>query len=1411
MKSQHRQPLYGRLVKTTCYGRALALMTMVLVFFTFLPIAHSAAPAGEWWNTNYGLFRKITINAGSTDVPSGYSVSFTGDTAALITDGNLRSDGNDWRVVYWNGSSWVELARWVDDIIGDGWNSANTTTWFKTQAGITVSSSDDNYYVYYGNAGETQAAPVDISDSMGADVASNVFWYADDFEEHAANTDPDGWTDQGTEDFKVMLHGSEKWFQAQTSNDWRDGSTASGMANVGDAVWSAKIYYHQAGDNNWGGIGVHIANGGVGRIVVVRDGAYYHADETFADLPWIANTDIHFPLGTQGRIELVTNGTNLDAYWYNPSGYSPEKVTIFTGYTMLPGTGKLAVYAERPWTTPGNNRWIDADDIIVRQYVTTEPTIVLGSQVLLPDTCPIVTNTGDSGPGPLPAWPGSLRACINYANANTGTTITFDIPDTAPGYTTSGGQSWWRISPGSVLPTITASGTVIDGTTQAANYGSDTNSLGPEIEIDGSGAGGSNTDGLVLTGGNGTVRSLVINSFSDDGIVLSIGDGNVVESCYVGLDPTGTIDLGNNDIGILVYNGSNNNIIGGPGAGNVISGNNDMGININSTDGNVIQGNLVGTDASGTADLGNSTFGIQLTSGAQSNAIGGTTGASRNVVSGNNQSGININGAGTDLNTVIGNYIGTDLNGTGDIGNSWSGVYISDWAQSNTIGGTGNGEGNVSAFNGYTGMRVYSGGGFSGNPDSNTLSGNSIFSNTEVGIDLGFDGVTPNDGTTGALPNIGMDYPVLTGAALSVNNLRVEGYVGTLAVKIAGTHIVEVFKPFDDGGNNGEVELGDGRSVGHGEGRWYIDSCVSAADGTFACDLTVPGTVTLASGDFVTATATDPAGNTSEFGANLIVTPNTCPIVTSTADSGGGSLRTCIDYANLNPGTTIFFNIANSDPAYITSGGNSWWRISPGSALPDITAADTIIDGATQAANYGSDSNSLGPEIEIDGTNAGNNKAGLIITGGNGTVRHLVINRFTSDGIRLDDAGGNVVENCYIGLDPTGTSVLANGDAGILIELTSDSNTIGGPGVGNVISGNGASGINIGGDNNVIQGNLIGTGTAGISDLGNTDHGILLSGAAGNTVGGQGAGEENIIGFNSLDGLFVTGGGAIQNLISGNSIFSNGELGIDLAPNGVGVGPTANSGKEAPVLSSVVGTGLNTIVTVTTVMLDTIEFFRVGNTAAPAVIPDATGSGEGFLYLGSCTDDGLACSGPHISGSDPTTSDGSVTVILTSSGFSAGDYITATATDPVDNTSEFAANAEYALYLVKRAFLASDGSPISNSSTLPRGTVFRFLIYMENTGSARSDVSIQDVLDPAFAYQAGTMKADNTLAVGASEALIYSTVNAEATTLTDVISDDVASAVGVTIDVGNSVVGTNSPLDIAANRIWALLFTVKMQ
>jgi len=135
------------------------------------------------------------------------------------------------------------------------------------------------------------------------------------------------------------------------------------------------------------------------------------------------------------------------------------------------------------------------------------------------------------------------------------------------------------------------------------------------------------------------------------------------------------------------------------------------------------------------------------------------------------------------------------------------------------------------------------------------------------------------------------------------------------------------------------------------------------------------------------------------------------------------------------------------------------------------------------------------------------------------------------------------------------------------------------------------------------------------------------------------------------------------------------------------------------------------------------------------------------------------------------------------------------------------------LGLTKMAFLA-DGTQLTTNATLPRGTEVRFVIYTDNTTLFPiDDVSIQDVLDSTFAYQAGSMKVDNTIPSLSTEAVIYSTVNAVATTLTDAPGADVGSYDGPTrtIDVGNSVEAGNNQLDLAANRIWAILFRAFMQ
>ncbi len=136
------------------------------------------------------------------------------------------------------------------------------------------------------------------------------------------------------------------------------------------------------------------------------------------------------------------------------------------------------------------------------------------------------------------------------------------------------------------------------------------------------------------------------------------------------------------------------------------------------------------------------------------------------------------------------------------------------------------------------------------------------------------------------------------------------------------------------------------------------------------------------------------------------------------------------------------------------------------------------------------------------------------------------------------------------------------------------------------------------------------------------------------------------------------------------------------------------------------------------------------------------------------------------------------------------------------------------LVLVKTAFLTSSGAQLTSSDTVPAGTSVDFMIYVNNESSvAISDVSIQDVLDAAFTYQAGTIKIDNSVADcaatcdAAEEQAVYAAAILT-TALTDGAGDDTASFAALTVDAGNSVVGTNARLDVAANTVLALVFTV---
>jgi hypothetical protein len=440
-------------------------------------------------------------------------------------------------------------------------------------------------------------------------------------------------------------------------------------------------------------------------------------------------------------------------------------------------------------------------------------------------------------------------------------------------------------------------GTNVSGTNRISNGG-------PGIEI----AGSNNQIGGTVAG----ARNLVSGNTSS-GIVIS-GGNNLVQGNYIGTDITGTVDLGNGSspFGDGINISGPNNTIGGTvaGARNIISGNSATGVYLNSN-ANLVQGNYIGTDVTGAHALGNSEDGVGIPSGS-GNQIGGTTSGARNVISGNFTTGIQI--ANTATQTLVqGNYIGTDATGTMAIGNGWSGVLVLHPASNNTIGGTSGGAGNRIAFNGIGGVFVNGG----SDINRNAIRGNSIFANVGLGIDLTPSGITPNDPgdfDTGA--NNLQNFPVLTSAVSVGGNVTIQG---TLNSTPNESFQIELFgNSACDASNNGEGQMFLGPAT--------VGQTDFNGNGSFS--LVLPSA--SLSGSFISATATDSNGNTSEFSQCIQVTGTPTPTPTPTPNAiqftsatfniseGGGSAAIGISRSG-DTSASATVNYRSSDPAGLTN------------------------------------------------------------------------------------------------------------------------------------------------------------------------------------------------------------------------------------------------------------------------------------------------------------------------------------------------------------------------------------------------------------------------------------------------------------------------------------------------------------
>jgi hypothetical protein len=472
----------------------------------------------------------------------------------------------------------------------------------------------------------------------------------------------------------------------------------------------------------------------------------------------------------------------------------------------------------------------------------------------------IVSNAADTGPG-------SLRNAITSANGNgVADTIVFAIPAT-------GVQT---ISPLSQLPKLTdPAGVLIDGFTQiGATMGANPPAtLNLMIEISGDSAG--SASGIFIDSDNNTIVGLIINDFAYDGISIEAGalqttNSNEIYWNIIGMDSTGTVLKGNCDstglwAGVRIYNVpgdlsiATNNYI----AENLISGNAPFGDGVQimgpqvpgDVFGNIVLMNYIGTDITGTLDMGNAHEGVCLCEGTHDNLV------NDNLISGNDYDGVGIQGYNnqpfpavppiiTNFNIIGDNIIGLAVDTVTPLPNSCHGVAIGEYgggqwgcARNNIV------VNNIIAYNGWDGVSVWEDAIDAVNADENLISGNSIFNNDSLGIDLQNNGVTLNDpGDPDSLANQELNFPVIDSAVHLAGNTIIYGSIDINTNPLLA--MIEIFKANPD-------------PTGYGEGETFLGSTTPDMAGNWID--TVSG---LNVGDSVTATTIDIAHNTSEFSLN---------------------------------------------------------------------------------------------------------------------------------------------------------------------------------------------------------------------------------------------------------------------------------------------------------------------------------------------------------------------------------------------------------------------------------------------------------------------------------------------------------------------------------------------------------------
>ena len=556
---------------------------------------------------------------------------------------------------------------------------------------------------------------------------------------------------------------------------------------------------------------------------------------------------------------------------------------------------------------------------------------------------------------------------------------------------------------------------------------------------------------FAATADGASVWYLSITGFTGHGIDIVSGATSVsVSNCYIGIAPDGVTDAGNSSSGVKVS--STGAVIGaGAGTRNVISGNGGSGIEVDSGgNGAVIRSNRIGTNAAGTAAVPNNVVGIFGTADISSNGAAGVVVGGTTEGLGNLISG-NTQG-GVNIN------IGTDF---------WQ-------VQGNFIGTTA--DGTAALGNGGDGISVAGVNHFIGFNDANGQ--NVISGNTNYGINL----------TPGA------------------NDITIRAnFIGTNAAGTAGL---------------GAQKIGVFASAGSG--------CV------------IGGT---------TGNHRNVISGNSQYGIFMYDDESSCII------SG--------NYIGINAAGTAA--IANDIGVYLDG---------TGMVLGGDTAGErNVISGNTGAGvSFRGSSNKIqGNHIGTNFTGAvarPNGGIGILVSATGGTIggtavgeRNLISGN-SSAGIQFNvDTSSVLVVGNYIGTNAAGTAALANSGPGV--ELAGTNNTLGGntSAARNLISGNGSHGVVMGGTGNIVRANYIGTDLTGSLEIGNgsSSYGVRIYAATGGQLGGATVAEGNLISGNARGVSLEEGSTGV--VLRNNNIGLNAGMTLALPShkNGVEVSASGNT------------------------------------------------------------------------------------------------------------------------------------------------------------------------------------------------------------------------------------------------------------